>query len=212
MFTFVESNTMKIRLIICFLLLGTNIQAQFKKEKGNRFPIGSYHFKNTKIHGVSLGLGTSPNNIRNVTTNGVKLELIGVGLFVALIPESPISDTKQDFDTLYLQKRSELINGLSLSLSGTACNCVTNGVSLSGWAHYNYQVNGISGVWWINFTEIVNGLQFSFILNDSYLTRGVQVGLINRSQSLTGVQFGLWNINQKRKFPIINWNFKKNEF
>ena len=62
------------------------------------------------------------------------------------------------------------------------------------------------------FTEIVNGLQFSFILNDSYLTRGVQVGLINRSQSLTGVQFGLWNINQKRKFPIINWNFKKNEF
>jgi hypothetical protein len=80
--------------------------------------------------------------------------------------------------------------------------------SLGGWAHYNYKVNGVSGVLWVNFTEIIRGLQFSLLWNDSYETKGVQIGLINRSKKLKGFQIGLWNINQKRKLPLINWNFK----
>jgi hypothetical protein len=38
--------------------------------------------------------------------------------------------------------------------------------------------------------------------------KGVQIGLINKSKKLKGLQIGLWNVNQKRKLPLINWNFK----
>jgi hypothetical protein len=38
---------------------------------------------------------------------------------------------------------------------------------------------------------------------------GLQIGLFNTSQNFKGIQIGLWNVNQKRKLPIINWNFKK---
>jgi hypothetical protein len=178
------------------------------RQKKNRFLLWTYHHKNTQTHGLSVGLGSIPNKSRNVITNGVKIEAIGVGLFVALTPFSPISESKEMFDSLRKQTLSEQINGISLSLSGTACNCETNGITLGGWAHYNYRVNGVSGVLWVNFTEIIRGVQFSLLWNDSFETKGVQIGLVNRSKNLKGFQFGLWNINQKRKLPLINWNFK----
>lgn len=37
----------------------------------------------------------------------------------------------------------------------------------------------------------------------------IQIGIINKSNKTKGIQIGLWNINEKRKFPILNWNFGK---
>lgn len=37
---------------------------------------------------------------------------------------------------------------------------------------------------------------------------GVQIGAVNQAKKLKGIQFGLWNVNEKRSLPIFNWNFK----
>ena len=51
------------------------------------------------------------------------------------------------------------------------------------------------------------GIQ-SGLTNYAVKLNGIQIGLYNTSKKLYGLQIGLWNVNQKRKFPIVNWNFK----
>ena len=197
-------------------------------QNANRFPVWTYHKKNVNIHGISVGLGSSIESERNTNTNGIKLELIGLGLFVPFQPEYP------DFKNGY----SERINGLSLSAMGTVCDCLTNGLSVGAIAQTNNRVNGISATMYTNITDKQNGImaafgnvsdvmngiqlggfnnsseahgvQLSFLVNFSAETRGLQIGAFNISDNLRGVQIGLWNVNQKRKLPLINWNFKRN--
>ena len=83
--------------------------------------------------------------------------------------------------------------------------------------------NGLSlaGGW--NIIDEQNGLQLAFIANSSYYLKGfyisafnyantgsgLQIGLFNNAKIYKGIQLGLWNVNQKRKLPIVNWNFKE---
>jgi hypothetical protein len=214
----------KITTTIFFTLLSANIFCQ------NYFPIWTFHQKNINIHGISVGFFSTAISERNTNTNGIRLELIGLGMFTALIPSFP------EFDTL---PPSERINGLSLSASGTICDCYTNGVSAGFVGQINRQVNGISlsammniakkqnGVMiaTANYTEITNGLQLgltngsskingvqiAMTINESEEMRGLQIGVVNKSENFRGIQIGIWNVNQKRKLPIVNWNFKQIE-
>ena len=134
---------------------------------------------------------------------------------------------------------SERINGIYLSGTGSFCNCLVNGISLGFLGQSNIQVNGFSASLMVNYAEVHNGMQSAFFTNDSFIMKGVQVagiqnhlyignglqlafinnaviefkgiqiGVFNRSSNLRGIQIGLWNVNQKRKMPIINWNFEK---
>lgn len=141
---------------------------------------------------------------------------------VPLIPQSPIAQNDSAFAELMKAPVSERINGLNLSLSGTACDCVTNGVSAGFVGQITRKVNGISVSAIMNFAQVTNGVQAAFFINGSYKLRGLQlgaanhadyvkgfqVGLLNYSRKLKGIQLGLWNVNDKRKLPLINWNFK----
>jgi hypothetical protein len=49
----------------------------------------------------------------------------------------------------------------------------------------------------------------SGVFNKTKKGNGVQIGLVNMAKEMRGVQIGLWNVNQKRKLPLINWNFKR---
>ena len=200
-------------------ILSVCVHGQVRKK--NVFPIWTYHKKNINIHGISLGLASVFDEPRLTNTNGIKLELIGVGILVPLIPQSPIAQNDSAFAELMKAPVSERINGLNLSLSGTACDCVTNGVSAGFVGQITRKVNGISASVFLNFTQVTNGVQAAF-MNESYKLRGLQlgarnhaksvkgfqVGLINSSRKLKGIQLGLWNVNDKRKLPLINWNFK----
>lgn len=194
-------------------------------QNDNRFPIWTFHEKNVNIHGISVGF-FSTDNERNTNTNGVRLELIGLGVFAPLIPQYPT----------FGEKRSERINGLNLSALGTVGDCLINGLSVGIGGQINYQVNGItlSGMMNLvhkqnglmiagnNITNTMNGLQLAFAnttsemngvqiglpLNESEKTRGLQIGIVNKSKNLRGIQIGIWNVNQKRKLPLLNWNFK----
>jgi hypothetical protein len=218
-----------------FLIFAITSYGQIDKRK-NYFPIWTFHQDSINIHGISLGLW-SFNKERNTNTNGVKFELIGIGILIPAIPSSPIVETDSAFIKLKQEPLSERINGLNLSTSGTACHCLTNGLAAGFIGQINFQVNGVSTSLFMNFSQkhnglmaasfneayYLNGIQVGFS-NNGHKTKGLQIGIIginademkgvqigvfNKTKKLNGIQIGLWNINQKRKLPLINWNFKR---
>ena len=158
-------------------------------QNDNRFPIWTFHKKDVNIHGVSVGLVSTVIDERNTNTNGIKLELIGIGLFVPLIPEFPTFE----------EQRSERINGLSLSTLGTVCDCLTNGLSIGGGSQLNYQVNGIALATMVNISEEQNGIMIA-TGNYTKTMNGLQLGLTNGSSKINGVQIALTINRQKMTF------------
>ena len=223
--------------IIIFLLFIFNINSfgQVKKKK-KYFPIWTFHQDSIDIYGIAVGLWTLNIEPRYTNTDGIKFELIGVGLGIPLIPRSPIVESDSAYNKLKKEPLSERINGLNISSFGTACRCLTNGITAGFLAQIHYQVNGISASLFMNFTQKHNGimaaifndafymnglqigytnygfhtkgLQMGLIDNNSKEMNGLQIGLFNKSEKLKGLQIGLWNVNNRRKFPLINWNFK----
>jgi hypothetical protein len=222
-------NFCTIFFFICTLCYG-----QIEKRK-NYFPIWTFHKDSINIHGISVGLWSFNNEPRFTNTNGIKIELIGLGIGIPLIPKSPIVETYNAFLKLQQEPLSERINGLNLSASGSVCHCLSNGLTMGFIGQIHFQVNGISTSLFMNFTQRHNGVMAA-LFNDAYYMNGVQVGLgnngfktkgvqiggignyteemngvqiglYNKSEKLKGIQIGLWNVNQKRKLPLINWNF-----
>jgi hypothetical protein len=223
-------------LTLLFLILTISSYGQVDKKK-NYFPIWTFHKDSINIHGISVGLWSFNSEPRFTNTNGIKIELIGVGIGIPLIPRSPIVETDSAFIKLEKEPLSERINGLNLSASGSACHCLTNGLTAGFIGQIHFQVNGISTSLFMNFTQrhngvmtalfndayYMNGLQIG-LCNNGFKTKGVQIGgignyakemkglqigLYNKSEIFKGIQIGLWNVNQKRKLPLINWNFKR---
>jgi hypothetical protein len=204
-------------LTLILIVFTTNGQ-----KRKNYFPIWTYHQRNINIHGVSLGIGSVRGEPRNTNTNGIKVELIGAGLAVPLIPRSPIATNDSSFIDEINVDVSERINGLNISASGTVCDCVTNGITVGFLGQINLRVRGVSGAFIMNFTQSIAGVHAAIIMTESYQLNGVQIsafneghrlnglqiGVFNKSTTLKGIQIGLWNVNQKRKLPFINWSFK----
>lgn len=210
-----------MRFLIFLLAFFFSFSILFAQEKKNYCPIWSFHQNNINIYGVSVGLGSFNSESKNTNTNGIKIELIGGGFIAPLASGSPSPTPEMlsliEKDGVY----SEVINGLNISLSGSVCDCKTNGIQLGLIGHLNNTVNGISGAFLMNYSEKHNGLQFSLfneslvmkglqfgISNNAYISKGLQIGLFNDGGDIKGIQIGLWNENDKRRLPFINWNFK----
>ena len=191
---------------------GQNYNRFSQKKFSHRFPIWTFHEKNVNIHGVSVGLWSFSDNERNTNTNGIRLELIGLGIASLIAPEFPT-----------FGRRSERINGLNVSALGTVGDCLINGISVGSFGQILEQVNGVTLSAILNIIEKQNGIMIAVVnhtvtmdgfqfgaTNNASKINGVQVGFINQSEILRGIQIGIWNINQKRKLPLINWNFQTN--
>jgi hypothetical protein len=213
-----------LKATVLIIMVSISAYAQ-QPVRTNRFPAGTFHQKNLNINGISVGLytgfGDFGDSVANVHTNGMRLEAVGMGILSPLLPKSPISEDDRQFNALMATPASEQINGFNLSPAGTMCDCITNGVSAGAIGQYNRQVNGLSASIVINLAEKHNGVQLamfneSFAMNGLQIgvsnyaqrSRGIQIGLFNQSKNLKGIQLGLWNKNQRRKLPILNWNFK----
>lgn len=211
-----------MKSILKILLLVFVVTSGKAQQRKNYFPCWSFHQKNANIHGISIGIGSTLNNLKNTKTNGIRLELFGAGILVPLIPHSPITETDS---SEYLYPISEKINGINISSSGTVADCVVNGLSIGAIGNIIYKVNGICVIGFLNFVHISNGIQFALVstsnnkingvqigaVNESNHTRGLQFGLVNRSKDLRGMQFGIWNRNGRRALPIVNWQFTHNK-
>lgn len=180
--------------------------------------IGTFHTSDTKFNGLSFGFASTMSDDRNVKTNGLRLEIPGIGMVSFMGNGFP--NAKEPFK-LENYSYSEVVNGLNLS-TGSWCDCNYNGLTIGIVGQYGKLANGISlaGGW--NIIDKQRGVQLAFITNSSYYMdgiqisasnfahdgKGLQIGLFNNSKNFKGLQIGLWNVNQKRKLPIINWNFK----
>lgn len=92
----------------------------------------------------------------------------------------------------FINMEPTIVNGLDINLTGSF-ESKTNGLTISLLMNKHY---------------ISNGLTFALIGNHDTKCNGVQIGLINSAVEMKGLQIGLWNKNQKRSMPIINWSFK----
>jgi hypothetical protein len=221
---------MRSRLIIVSILFFTDAFGQSKV----RFPFWTFNTKDTNVFGIAAGY-TTTRRIENVQTNGLRFELLGIGIFLPLIPDVPISKNDSMHIEFKKQSYAEKINGINLSPIGAGCNCKVNGLNIYGPGSITKQVNGISAGLFMNVTEVQNGLQasayfnwtykltgvqFAFIRNTNFGTfkgiqisamnettelRGIQIGLYNKTKNIKGIQIGIWNDNGKRKRPLLNF-------
>ena len=212
-----------ITLAIIFLISIKAFSQDFNEK--TKYLFGTFHTQNTTINGVSIGAFPQFNNKqRFVRTNGIRLEIPGIGLIGFMANGSLIRKEETD----------EIVNGLNIS-SGTMGNVSFNGITLALVTQSGTENNGLAfaGLWngmdksngiqiagllneatfcngiqiaISNSTEYMKGLQIG-IWNKSRKTKGIQIGIWNKSRKTKGIQIGLWNINEKRKLPIINWNF-----
>lgn len=228
---------MKNIFFISVILFSIKILSQEYRDK-TRYLFGTFHTQNTTINGVSFGAFPQFNNTnRFVKTNGIRLEIPGIGFLAPLGNGSPISS----IDSVNVKfnrkeyKFDEIINGINIS-TGTIGEVNFNGITIGAIAQFGVLNNGIAiaGLW--NAMDVSNGIQIAWMANETLYNNGVQIslqnsalvmkglqiggtnygkeiygiqiGLFNKSKKTKGIQIGIWNVNEKRKLPLINWNFK----
>lgn len=167
---------------------------------------------NVAVNGINL----SPIVFKlptNSVVNGINIEGVGIPLFLFMIPFDPTDRT----DSILIGKDFN-INGLTLAPAGILQKGTVNGLAVtflfsfidqingaefSPFFNISYKLNGLS-ISLNNSTVELNGLQIG-LFNKAKRTKGLQLGIINKTHQLKGLQIGLWNVNEKRKLPIINW-------
>lgn len=217
-------------LFLFLLTLSSAGNAQFKR---TRIPFGDANADSTKVIGIS-GSIVSFGYIDHVTI-GLHLELLGLSEMVAhgADEETPDSNFLKNIreergskriygisvSGMGFFNRGSDMHGLSINGMAGVTN-IHSGVALSGLMNFARLHNGIQVAFMANSAFYLHGAQFSVFFNFSdYRSRGlqvsavnraadhrgIQIGIVNRADKLKGLQLGLWNINGKRKFPLINW-------
>jgi len=91
-------------------------------------------------------------------------------------------------------------NGLSITVLGTIADN-QNGMSIGVYNANNNLKGSTVGVY--NQSYELKGLHLG-IFNQTRINRGLQIGVLNKSNS-KGFQLGVWNVNNKRSMPFLNW-------
>ncbi|WP_288722309.1 hypothetical protein [uncultured Bacteroides sp.] len=177
--------------------------------KKNRFPLWTYYDKNTRITGVSLGIGEI-NDLRNVTTNGLKLDVIGSSSFLALmlpfalVPPSEIMELNRRWQiaesAILYKNRFSITNGISFSVAGSVLDShIINGIGFGGIVTINYRVNGMSLAGLNNGLTYNNGLQVAGLWATAHQSNGMQIGVLGTmGHHVKGVQIGAFNFAKKQ--------------
>ena len=145
--------------------------------------------------------------------NGIEIEISPLSIFfpflTALYSLDP-STHQTNYDSIPPLIKSDFkeINGLHIGLGDMELKWI-NGIELSATGSFDSYVNGATFSLVLNRHLKINGLSFAVMGNHDVETNGIQIGLINSTKKLFGFQFGLWNKNQKRSLPFINWVLKK---
>ena len=194
-----------------FLAVTTSLSAQDRK-----YVMWYSPSKATDVYGVMLNFfPREVGDFPDYSVYGVELDLNPLGLFTSMLmvfealdPELHQPDGTVEGLEKYPPAYVKKIYGLQVGTMYAAGESIIYGLDISLWS-FESTVNGasISGV--MNKQYIVNGLTVATLGNHNISCHGVQIGLINTCSDLQGVQFGLWNVNQRRKLPLINWNFKR---
>lgn len=195
----------------------TNSNNQANEIRKLRLPLWSFHEHNANIYGLSIGAYSYENDYRNTISNGVRLELPGVGMFALTgfmnaPPNIRVDSLHRGFKRSDFEF-SEIINGLNLSsgswgdinYNGLAIALVTqhgnlcNGVSVVGLFSSLDKVNGVAASMAMNNVLHMNGLQIALFNNRAILMTGIQVSGYNEAKKCKGVQIGIVNKTENSK-------------
>lgn len=160
---------------------------------------------------TGLMLNMFPSDSKFTSIKGLELELspispMIIGMSIFHIIELTTNDYSQHYDIP--QEINKEIEGVHIGMLNIDPSSI-NGFEINVLSFAN-SCNGLS-ISAINITNEINGVSVGVIRNFAEKCSGVQIGLINESDDLKGFQFGLWNKNNKRSLPFINWNFSDDE-
>ena len=195
------------------------------RTKSALFTVNPQNFSNKITTGINVGI---MDDYVKQKIYGINIQANPISLFYPLIPNAlPVPSEAQStvsINGLHISTGGmmdgEKLNGIGISVyhhcritNGVSVNFynntsgILNGIHVSGFVNSSKKGKGITMAFLGNYSDDFSGLQIS-CSNESKKMRGIQIGLVNNSKNLKGIQIDLWNINEKRKFPIINWNFK----
>lgn len=163
-----------------------------------------------EVTGVNIGIQTMNATGGPLNINGVNLSVDILSFFagymgIFYIPfNNALINIPDSIDKSMVTTR---INGLSLSIGGLMADNQVHGVSINGGIYSAIETKGLVITGSQNITDEFSGVVISALRNRSAKGKGVQIGLLNICKNLKGFQFGLWNVNSKRKLPLINWSF-----
>jgi hypothetical protein len=161
-----------------------------------------------KINGWALGLHTGQIFGRKLTINGLNTSadvpamFIGMMCSMDILQKVPLGSLSDSAGTDWY---TTTINGLSLSMGGLVRCRNINGIALNGGICFAYRSRGLMVSGGYNNIHDFKGISICGLRNVSVKGRGIQIALINVCKNFKGLQIGLWNVNSKRKWPIINW-------
>lgn len=185
----------KFLLAFCCVFLVFNVLAQNK----TRFPIWTYHDTDVIINGLSVGAFTKTDTIKNVITNGFRLEIPGFPFTKSTMSKHPIIHSDELLE-LVTQTNSENINGISFSILGNFLDGDVNGFMINCFLGNCCRLNGVSLGGALSGASICNGLQIAFLGTSAYKCNGVQIAFCNEADNLKGLQLGgLMNIAKDTK-------------
>jgi hypothetical protein len=178
--------------------------------------------KADEIDGISFCYFISPSNTsqnNSVHPNPVRINGMNVQVFPFAFMLAPYIIAMPTFGTEFygdvatykevLQPHPEaIINGLNIS-QNIAGSVHIRGANINAGCSVIDEVHGFTVNGFTYYAHLTHGLSIATIRNVSDEMRGVQVGIYNKTVDLRGFQFGLWNVNGKRKLPLINWQFSK---
>ena len=209
---------MKTKIFLALLIsLSINLyksQDTINVSQSHRF-IGFSPSKNTQNVNILIKyFDEIDGEIKPKKVNGLGLGFNIIGIFIPslILFNAPfIKDWGfTDFESnATLPDKMNKINGLQFSFINMEPT-ITNGleISLSSNISAPSKINGLSVSPIFNIHHTSNGVAIATFANISQKCRGAQIGLINSCKDSRGIQIGFWNVNEKRKMPIINWNFK----
>lgn len=208
----------KLLIIISLILQITSFSQEFETNEvrlKQRYGIGFLPSTAENIYGLAIGIIGSEaicNKYYTKKSHGLNIQILGQGIVSPFyVFNDKLNFIYADFDSIIYGDSTAIKrvkhNGLILATFGTFSEEI-NGISISPWMSINNKVNGVSINALANNIHTINGLALAFY-NIAYRTEGLQIGLLNRTKYLNGFQFGLWNVNNKRRLPILNWSFKE---
>lgn len=164
-----------------------------------------------EISGLSLGLQTFGLNRDSLKIAGLNLnaDILSVifTIYMPFIPRDSTWKLENMPDTVAYSEAVDKMHGLSISAGGLIGAGYMRGLAFNGlWCQVTVS-EGVSITGIYNRIDEFHGLVFAGLGNKSIKGSGLQIGLVNKCKHLRGVQIGLWNVNSKRKLPLINWNF-----
>jgi hypothetical protein len=141
--------------------------------------LGTFHTENKIFNGLSFGFASTMADDRNVKTNGLRLEIPGIGFLSFMGNGFP--NAKEPFD-LTNHRFSEVINGLNIS-TGSWCDCNYNGLTIAAVGQYGKLGQGFSlaGGW--NIIDKQNGLQIALIITLRRINKSTSTTLLIKADT-----------------------------